>query len=424
VKVLLISANTEQFNMAVIPLGLACVSAAVAKAGHDVTLLDLMFETNASAIIKKAITKFHPECIGISVRNIDDQNFEAPVFLLDKVKEVVSICRQLTDAPIILGGAGYSIFPESTLTYLEADMGIACEGEIAFPALLSRLENGYELSGVPGLYIRTRGLQSAIKFAERLDELTLPDPEILSVSMAKNKQLWIPVQTRRGCPLKCSYCSTPVIEGTIIRKRSPEIVTDWIEKWVEAGCRKFFFVDNTFNLPPAYAKKICRSIMKRNLDIGWSCILYPKNVDEDLIELMATSGCRHVSLGFESGSDQILKNLNKRFLTDDVQTISNLLAHYNIERMGFLLLGTPGETKKTVEESLAFIDSLQLDALKITAGVRIYPNTQLAQIAKKQGVITSQKNLLRPCFYLAPGLEDWLTERLNKWIAFRPYVIR
>jgi radical SAM superfamily enzyme YgiQ (UPF0313 family) len=168
VKVLLISANTEQFNMPVIPLGLACVSAAVAKAGHDVISLDLMFETNASAIIKKAITDFHPECIGISVRNIDDQNFEAPVFLLDKVKEVVSICRELTDAPIILGGAGYSIFPESTLTYLEADMGIACEGEIAFPALLSRLENGYELSGVPGLYIRTRGLEIWLSLWQRL----------------------------------------------------------------------------------------------------------------------------------------------------------------------------------------------------------------------------------------------------------------
>ena len=276
-KVLLISANTEQFNMPVIPLGLACVSAAVAKAGHDVILIDLMFEKNATGILKKAITEFYPECTGISVRNIDDQNFEAPVFLLDKVKEVVSICRELTDAPIVLGGAGYSIFPESTITYLEADMGIACEGEIAFPALLSRLENGHDLSGIPGLYIRTRGLQSAIEFAGTLDSLTLPDPGILSVSMAQKKQLWIPVQTRRGCPLKCSYCSTPVIEGTIIRKRSPETVTNWVEKWVREGCEKFFFVDNTFNLPPDYAKKLCRSITERNLDISWSCILYPKN---------------------------------------------------------------------------------------------------------------------------------------------------
>lgn len=371
-------------------------------------MIDLMFETDVRAILKKSIEKFHPECIGISIRNIDDQNFEGPEFLLEKVKDVVLICRELTDAVIVLGGAGYSIFPESTLTYLNADLGIACEGEIAFPALLSKLENSLDLSGVPGLYIRTRRLQSAIKFAERLDELTLPDPGILSVSMAKDKQLWIPVQTRRGCPLKCSYCSTPVIEGTIIRKRSPEIVTDWIEKWVEARCGKFFFVDNTFNLPPSYAKKLCRGIMKRNMDISWSCILYPKNVDEELVEVMAEAGCKHVSLGFESGSEQILKTLNKRFLPEDVRKISTLLAHYNIERMGFLLLGTPGETKKTVEESLAFVDSLQLDTLKITMGARIYPNTPLAEIAKRESFLTSKSNLLYPSFYLARGLEGWL----------------
>jgi hypothetical protein len=111
-----------------------------------------MFEKNANGILKKAITEFYPECIGISVRNIDDQNFETPVFLLNKVKEVVSVCQELTDAPIVLGSAGYSIFPESTLTYLNADLGIACEGEIAFPALLSRLENSHDLSGVPLMF--------------------------------------------------------------------------------------------------------------------------------------------------------------------------------------------------------------------------------------------------------------------------------
>jgi radical SAM superfamily enzyme YgiQ (UPF0313 family) len=422
-KVLLISANTEQFNMPTMPLGLACVADAAAKAGHETVMIDLMFETDAKAILKNTIVEFQPECIGISVRNIDDQNFEAPVFLLDKIKEVVSVCRELTDATIVLGGAGYSIFPESTLKYLEADMGIECEGEIALPALLSRLENGSDLCGIPGLYIRSRGLQRAKEFSVKLNDLKLPGTEILSVPMALTNQLWIPVQTRRGCPLKCSYCSTPVIEGTIIRKRSHEIVADWIEKWVEAGCRKFFFVDNTFNLPNSYAKKICRGIAERNLKISWSCILYPKHVDRELVELMASAGCRHVSFGFESGSEKMLKNMNKRFLPEDVRTISNMLADHNIERLGFLLLGSPGETRKTVEESLAFADSLQLDSLKITAGVRIYPKTQLAEIAKKQGVITSQNTLLQPSFYLAPGLEFWLSERLKKWTVSRPYVI-
>lgn len=344
--------------------------------------------------------------------------------MLEKVKDVVLICRELTDAVIVLGGAGYSIFPEGTPTYLDADMGIACEGEIAFPAFLSKLEIGSNLSGIPGLYIRDRGPQRPKKIAGRLDGLTLPAPGILSVSAAKNMESWIPVQTRRGCPLKCSYCSTPAIEGSIIRKRSPEIVTNWIESWVKAGYRKFFFVDNTFNLPPAYAKKMCRSIIKKGLNIRWCCILYPKNVDGELVELMADAGCRHISLGFESGSVQMLKSLNKRFLPEDVRTISDIFANHNIAQMGFLLLGAPGETKKSVEESLAFADSLQLDALKVTTGVRIYPNTPLAEIAKREGFLNSKNNLLYPSFYLARGLEGWLLERLKKWMAPRPHVIK
>ena len=146
-------------------------------------------------------------------------------------------------------------------------------------------------------------------------------------------------------------------------------------------------------------------------------------VDEELVKLMAAAGCRQISLGFESGSERMLKSLNKRFSLKDVRTISSMFASHKIERMGFLLLGGPGETKETVEESLAFADSLDLDILKLTAGIRIYPDTQLAETAENQGVISSQNNLLYPCFYLAKGLEGWLSQRLKKWRASHPYVI-
>lgn len=414
-KVLLVSANTEQFNMPAMPLGLACVAAAAGEAGHEVVMIDLMFETDAGAVLEKTITEFNPECIGISIRNIDDQNYQTPAFLLDKVKEIVATCRKFSSAPVVLGGAGYSIFPEDVLSYLSADMGIEGDGDIVFPALLDRLAKNIDIAKIPGLRVKGTGLGRPRIYADNLDRLPLPGANILSSSVSKNRDPWIPVQTRRGCPLKCSYCSTPAIEGTIIRKRSPEIVVNWIESWVEAGCRNFYFVDNTFNLPSGYAKEICRKITERGLGISWYCILYPKNVDRELVELMAKAGCRQVSLGFESGSERILKNLNKRFSPGEVRTISDMFADYEIERFGFLLLGSPGETRETVEKSLAFAESLAPDALKLTAGVRIYPGTELAAIAEKEGVISSRCNLLYPRFYLAEGLEEWLPETLNKW---------
>lgn len=423
-KVLLISANTEQFNMPVMPLGLACVAAAAREAGHEAVMVDLMFEMDAGEVIGKSIAEFNPECIGISVRNIDDQNSLSPVFLLDKVKEVVETCRKLSAAPVVLGGAGYSIFPEDVLTYLSADMGVEGEGDIVFPALLDRLAAHADLSDIPGLRIRGAGLGRRRIYSDNLDRLPLPATNILYSSASKNSSPWIPVQTRRGCPLRCCYCSTPAIEGTIIRKRSPEKIVDWIESWNRAGYGNFYFVDNTFNLPPVYAKKLCRTIIERRLDINWWCILYPKNVDRELVELMAGAGCRQISLGFESGSERILRNLNKKFSPGEVRIISDMFKDYGIERFGFLLMGGPGENRETVERSLAFAESLSLDALKLTAGIRIYPDTVLAEIAEKEGMIASTHNLLYPTFYLAEGLEGWLPEMLDKWKASCSCTIR
>lgn len=152
-KVLLISANTEQINMPVLPLGLACVAAAIDKQGHTVKLLNLMMQTDTQKAVFGTIADFGPDLIGISVRNIDDQTMDNPRFLLETVKEVVTNCRKYSDATIVLGGAGYSIFPQATLDFLDADIGIQGEGESAFLALLNGLCKKKTLSDIPGLYL-------------------------------------------------------------------------------------------------------------------------------------------------------------------------------------------------------------------------------------------------------------------------------
>jgi radical SAM superfamily enzyme YgiQ (UPF0313 family) len=200
-KVLLLSANTEKINMTTLPLGLACVAAATRKSGHDVKMLDLMMEKDAQSVLKETIEGFRPDIIGISVRNIDDQNMENPRFLLGRAKEIVSACRSLSKAKIVLGGAGYSIFPERALSFLGADMGIQGEGDMAFLALIERIEQGTDLSGVFGLYLRGQGLQGKRQFAKNLDTLPLPDTDLWSLPSQK-EELWMPVQTRRRMPIE------------------------------------------------------------------------------------------------------------------------------------------------------------------------------------------------------------------------------
>ena len=421
-KVLLISANTEQINMPVMPLGLACVKQAAKEAGHEVHGLNLMTRTDAEQKLPKILGAFEPDVIGISVRNIDDQSMRQSRFLLKAVEDVVAICRSLSNAPIVLGGAGYSIFPKSTLDYLKADFGIQGDGERAFVELLACLENKSPLTNIPGLY-NANGQQFQGNFKQHnLDDYPLPTPDSdLNVhGDFKPETIWLPFQTRRGCSMACSYCSTPAIEGRRLRKRALENVISTLQQYTNAGFEQFFITDNTFNLPISYAKDFCRLIIRNTLKIRWQAILYPHHIDEELIDLMAQSGCVGVSLGFESGSQKILKTMNKRFTPSGVQHISQMLKDFGIRRMGFLLLGGPGETRDTVEEGLLFAEKLDLELMRLTAGIRIYPNTLLEQIARERKMLAPQDNLLMPRFYMETELAQWLPERVNQLMKIHP----
>ena len=417
-RVLFISANQTEINMRTAPLGLACVAQALKQAGHDVRILDLMDVSEVSESLSGVIRHVRPEAIGISLRNIDDQNMGSAHSFLMEVNTIIKEVKSLSSAPVILGGAGYSIFPESVLERSCADMGICGEGEEPFRLLVERIGGKQPLGGIPGLYVRGKGLQGARSFVRDLDRLPLPHGRLLS--MAEGGEATLPVQTRRGCPFGCSYCSTASIEGRMVRRRSPKKVVEWIARWTEEHVRQLYFVDNTFNLPASYAKNLCRELAATTCGVSWRCIIYPFRMEEGLAALMAEAGCTEASVGFESGCERILRTMNKRFGLDDITHTRAVLRKFDIRCMGFLLLGGPGETRDSVKESLAFADSLDLDALKVTIGIRIYPGTPLAVHARTEGVIAARDDLLFPRFYMAPGLEDWVRETVAAYAENRP----
>jgi radical SAM superfamily enzyme YgiQ (UPF0313 family) len=412
-RVLLVSTNTERINMPVMPVGLAHVTAATRRAGHEVSLVDLMGEADPLGAVQRAISALRPEVIGLSIRNIDDQSMESPRFLLDQVPPVVAECRARSSARIVLGGAGYSMFPDEALAYLGADAGVQGDGEEAFPALLDRIQKGEDVSGLPGVHVAGRGAALAPSFAEELDDLPLPDEDLWTSGGPIPPDLWVPIQTRRGCPNDCCYCATFRIQGRAIRSRSPHLVMERIGCMVQAGFRQLFFVDNSFNIPESQALEICRQMSAFGRDVRWRCILYAQGVSEELVSAMAGAGCVEVSLGFESGCRDVLREMNKRFTPEEVRRASDLLERAGIRRTGFLLLGAPGETKESVEESLAFAESLRLDALRTTVGIRLYPGTPLARRAVEEGVIRPDEDLLFPRFYMAPGMDPWLRGRVT-----------
>ncbi len=262
-KVLLISANTETINMPVLPVGLACVAASVQRAGHDVKLVNLMAKEPGRSLLTEALREFQPEVIGISVRNIDDQVMQAPRFLLDPVKEIVADCRSHSSAPIILGGAGYSIFPQSTLAYLGADMGIQGEGEAAFPMLLEKLGRRMDLSGIPGLVLPSASVQEKASLHQESRRLPFAPARCLPgiLPNLRRSAALAPSANAPGMPHGVQL----LFHGNHRRPRScargrRQIVVDALARYVEAGFDHFFFVDNTFNLPISYAKTLCDQI--------------------------------------------------------------------------------------------------------------------------------------------------------------------
>jgi radical SAM superfamily enzyme YgiQ (UPF0313 family) len=411
-KVLLIAANTERVNLPTLPLGPALVASATRAVGHEVTFLDLMGEPDPGAVVRQEIDRDRPDVIGVSVRNIDDQEMANPIFLLDKVKPVIAACRKASTAPVVLGGAGFTLFPAATLAELGADYGVCGEGEEVFPALLDSLEHGHSPGGLPGVYAADHSPSTPRAAVPNLDDLPLAGDELWAGADFRDRDLWVPVQTRRGCPYRCTYCSTPRIEGGIMRSRSPRRVAEQLERIATARVQRFQFVDNIFNIPRSYALELCREIRSLDAGLQWMCILYPRGVDEELARAMSGAGCAMVSLGFESGSNRILKSFGKRFDTAGIRRISDILADHGIRRFGFLLLGGPEETRDSVAESLDFVNTLDLDMLKVTVGIRIYPGTPLAQFAVEQGVISADDDLLRPRFYMKPGLEDWIRDQV------------
>jgi len=409
-RVLLISVNTERLYMPTIPLGLECVAAAARCAGHDVELLDLMFRKDPHADLLNKIIEFNPEVIGISVRNIDDQSMERPRFLLESARPVIGWCRDASSAPIVLGGAGYSIFPDEALEYLGADMGVHGEGETTFPEVLDQITQGGDPGALPGVHVRGRKGRTERTYCAALDTLPLPGNNAFADADPKNEDTWVPIESRRGCPNFCSYCSTFRIQGRAVRTRSPRLIARHMEQLACRGFKHFYIVDNSFNIPESQGLELCDSLVELGLDIKWRAILYPYGVTERLVKSMKQAGCFEVALGFESGCQRILKEMNKHFTADAVRRASKLLADNGIRRIGFLLFGGPGETPKSVQESLAFADSLDLDALRTTVGIRIYPGTQLAKRALADRMITSEDELLTPRFYLAPEVDEWIRQ--------------
>jgi len=406
VKLLLISANRERSPYPVFPLGLAFLAASLRQSGHELAALDLCFETVPDQAVDDALNLHRPEAVIISLRNLDNVTWPETRSYLSDLTELVALCRDR--AKVIVGGSGFSLMPLEILAECGADIGLAGEGDEQLPLLLKRLENGDELTGIPGLVLSG---QKDFLPPVTVSRICSPDRSLFNVSRYLKEGGMANLQTKRGCPFGCSYCTYPLLEGHQIRLRPVEEIIAEIRTLVDdCGVDYLYFVDDMFNYPPDFAAALCRRIIAEKLAINWSAFINPNFITLELLDLMIQSGCDAVEFGTDSGSPVMLESLCKSFDVCQVRSASMLCRQSGIDFAHYIIFGGPKETEETIKESFSLMDELTPVAVIAMTGVRIYPGTKLYHTALDEGVITAETDLLKPVFYLAPAVREQLAD--------------
>jgi radical SAM superfamily enzyme YgiQ (UPF0313 family) len=400
-KVLLLSFNRYKVPVAVFPLGLAYVADALLAAGYKVLLIDLNID---EADWAEKATAFKPDVAGISVRNVDEVNIDSPDTLLGGLKELVDACRALHPKAVAIGGPAVSLFPAEILALCGADYAIKGEGETAFRLLTDDLMRGIAPSYLWLLKAGdTHAPQSApAGFCTKFDKAIRARiaPYYITESGMVN------IQTQRGCPMKCCYCTYPSIEGRIVRQKPVEAVLEELSIIKRCGARYFFIVDGVFNNSNAYVTELCEAMIRAKLDMQWCCFIRPSGIDAELATLMARAGLAHAECGSDTLSEAMLASYGKHFGFEQVQRSSMALLGAGIKICHYLIFGGPGETPETVAETFDNSRAIPGGIFFASTGLRVYPNTPLHQRLVAENPCWGEVSMLKPRFYLSPAFTE------------------
>lgn len=390
-KVLLISSNTADEPYAVFPLGVGVVARSLIEAGHEIRIFDCLM---MGQTLETVVNDFLPDIIGVGIRNIDNVNFLDPVFYLDDAVRLVQELRAISQVPIFAGGAGFSLMPEKILEYIGADYGIAGAGERAVLEMLDAIDSGLSTKRIFHACGSDGGV-GRCHYDRRISEFYLRETGILSV------------QTKRGCPKKCVYCSYPLLEGRQVYCRDTgETLEELRFLQREFAPETIYFTDSIFNDADGKYLELLEAIVRHDLNISWSAFFTPENFDRASVELMKRSGIKNVELGMDACSDATLRGLGKDYDFNTVVSSCELFRSVGIPVSSSCIAGGPGENHRTMSEGIKNLSRLDGVANFVFMGIRILPGAAIERIALEQGVLASGTDLLKPVFYLSPEIDS------------------
>jgi radical SAM superfamily enzyme YgiQ (UPF0313 family) len=408
--------NTNLMKPPIAPIGLDYIANSVQQADIDVEVLDLCFVDEPAKAMTEYFTRRYPELVGLSFRNSDDCFWPSADWFVPDLRKTIQLLRTLTDAPIVLGGVGFSVLAESIFNYTHADFGIRGDGESAIISLIRELKGKRSFDTVPGLIWR-----------ENNEIFSNPPAWPEPISIRKN-QAFIDsltyfklggqygLETKRGCNRNCIYCADSLAKGVKNRLRNPSEVADEAESLLAKGIDVLHFCDSEFNIPRRHAYSICMEFIKRSLGdkIRWYAYMAPVPFDSELARIMSRAGCAGIDFTGDSGCPLMLKTYHQKHKRADIARTVQFCRENKIIVMIDLLLGGPGETPHTVRQTIEFIKQIDPDCAGAALGVRVYPGTAMEKIAAKMisagkdssiyRKYTGPINFFKPTFYISDFL--------------------
>jgi radical SAM superfamily enzyme YgiQ (UPF0313 family) len=394
------------------PLGLACIAGSLERDGHVAKIFD--FNISNEEEFKKVLEEENPDCVGIS--------FVTP--LIKEADKVARIVKDFDDRIVVIGGGPHcSSFPESVLQETCIDIVVIGEGDFTILDIVNE-KDLEDIKGVGYLFGGTPVINPRREYIKDLDELAFPAWHLYDIAKyktpsaiaKKNPVCWI--ESSRGCIYGCVFCNKHCF-GRTFRVKSPQRVVEEFIKVRDLGFKEIHLTDDGFTTDMERAERICDLLIEKKVNIGWSTItgIRVDRVNPILLKKMRQAGCYRVYYGIESGNQQILDNIHKGITLEQVRQAVKWAKEAKLSVAGYFMLGLPGETEATMQDTINFAKELNLDLAKVSITIPL-PATELFNELDKAGKIkTKDWEMFK--FYSVPSTiydhQNLSWETINKY---------
>ncbi len=386
-------------------LGLGYLAAVLERDGHQVRIFDFaLYPTAPLEEDVQQVCTFDPEMIGITAMSS----------VYHSAMQTATLLKAYLGRPIVIGGPHATVYPERVLAESPViDCVVRGEGEETIRQLARALDGtGSNLGAIDGLTYRKRS--EIVSNPDRplirdLDSLPFPARHLFDLKhyglRTPGGQPMVTVMSSRGCPYNCSYCFKGIV-GRTYRQRSPgNIIAELRQVIDQYDVRNFYFIDDLFTIDRHRLNALTEQLVAARLDIRWQCLGRVDRVDAEVLRKMYAAGCRRIHYGIESGNQQILDGVGKGIKLEQVRQAVRWTQEAGIEVKGYFMLGLPGDTEETLQQTIDLATELDLDETMFSLTTP-FPGTRLwDELVKKKPGTEYNQDFARAYYYGNPDEE-------------------